>query len=151
MPISDRAPSMRDRIWAANTAALVFLAERAEARGEDSAELRRQTTALAGALRGFLSMPENVFIAINDEALHSKSKIYIGRALARKGGGDLDEYQLWAYLRDAPLARRELRFAQDRSGAQKGSNLPSAVDHSRPTRWSSTPETETISVTGGTA
>ena len=38
----------------------------------------------------------NVFIAINGEALHSKSKIYIGRALARKGGGDLDEYQLWA-------------------------------------------------------
>ena len=43
-------------------------------------------------------MPENVFIAINGEALHSKSKIYIGRALARKGGGDLDEYQLWASL-----------------------------------------------------
>ena len=37
-----RVPSMRDRIWAGNTAALVFLAEQAEARGEDSAELRRQ-------------------------------------------------------------------------------------------------------------
>ncbi|MEK9284727.1 MULTISPECIES: hypothetical protein [unclassified Bradyrhizobium] len=33
---------MRDRICATNTAALVFLAEQAEARGEDSAELRRQ-------------------------------------------------------------------------------------------------------------
>jgi hypothetical protein len=43
-------------------------------------------------------MSENVFIAINGDALHSKSKIYIGRALARKGGGDLDEYQLWASL-----------------------------------------------------
>ncbi|WGD55085.1 hypothetical protein QA641_15010 [Bradyrhizobium sp. CB1650] len=39
-----RVPSMRDQIWAANTAALVLLAEQAEARGEDSAELRRQVT-----------------------------------------------------------------------------------------------------------
>ncbi|UPT97265.1 hypothetical protein J4G48_0003520 [Bradyrhizobium barranii subsp. apii] len=37
-----RVPSMRDQVWASNTAALVFLAEQAEARGEDSAELRRQ-------------------------------------------------------------------------------------------------------------
>jgi len=43
-------------------------------------------------------MPENVFIAIDGNALHSKSKVYIGRALARKGAGDLDEYQLWASL-----------------------------------------------------
>ncbi|MDO9461535.1 MAG: hypothetical protein Q7N95_15680 [Alphaproteobacteria bacterium] len=43
-------------------------------------------------------MPENVFIAINDEALYAKSKVYIGRALSRKGDGDLDEYQLWASL-----------------------------------------------------
>jgi hypothetical protein len=37
-----RVPSMRDQIWASNVAALVLLAEQAEARGEDSAELRRQ-------------------------------------------------------------------------------------------------------------
>ena len=43
-------------------------------------------------------MTENVFIAINDEALHAKSKVYIGRALSRKADGDLDEYQLWASL-----------------------------------------------------
>jgi hypothetical protein len=43
-------------------------------------------------------MPENVFIAIDGEALHAKSKVYIGRALSRKGDGDLDEYQLWASL-----------------------------------------------------
>lgn len=43
-------------------------------------------------------MPKDVFIAINSDALQAKSKIYIGRALARKGNGDLDEYQLWASL-----------------------------------------------------
>lgn len=43
-------------------------------------------------------MPDNVFIAINPNALHTKSKIYVGRALARKGAGDLDEYQLWSSL-----------------------------------------------------
>ncbi|KGD33766.1 cell envelope integrity protein TolA [Burkholderia pseudomallei] len=43
-------------------------------------------------------MANDVFIAINGDALHAKSKVYIGRALARKGGGDLDEYQLWASL-----------------------------------------------------
>lgn len=43
-------------------------------------------------------MPNDVFIAINSDALHAKSKVYIGRALTRKGGGDLDEYQLWASL-----------------------------------------------------
>lgn len=43
-------------------------------------------------------MPDDVFIAINPDALHTKSKIYVGRALARKGAGDLDEYQLWASL-----------------------------------------------------
>jgi len=43
-------------------------------------------------------MTETVFIAISGEALHAKSKIYIGRALTRKGVGDLDEYQLWASL-----------------------------------------------------
>jgi|KBSSwiStaDraftv2_1062776.scaffolds.fasta_scaffold29967_4 hypothetical protein len=44
------------------------------------------------------SCPDNVFIAINGEALHAKSKAYIGRAPSRKGAGDLDEYQLWASL-----------------------------------------------------
>ncbi len=43
-------------------------------------------------------MPDDVFVAINGDALHAKSKIYIGRALSRKGAGDLDEYQLWASL-----------------------------------------------------
>ncbi len=43
-------------------------------------------------------MPEDVFIAINGDALHAKSRVYIGRALARKGASDLDEYQLWASL-----------------------------------------------------
>jgi len=43
-------------------------------------------------------MPEDVFTAINADALHTKSKVYIGRALTRKAGGDLDEYQLWASL-----------------------------------------------------
>lgn len=43
-------------------------------------------------------MPDEVFIAINGDALHAKSKVYIGRALTRKGNGDLDEYQLWASL-----------------------------------------------------
>lgn len=42
-------------------------------------------------------MPD-VFIAISGDALHAKSKVYIGRALARKGDGDLDEYQLWSSL-----------------------------------------------------
>jgi hypothetical protein len=41
-------------------------------------------------------MPDDVFIAINGDALHAKSKVYIGRSLARKAAGDLDEYQLWA-------------------------------------------------------
>ena len=43
-------------------------------------------------------MPEDVFIAINGDALHAKSKVYIGRALVRKAASDLDEYQLWASL-----------------------------------------------------
>lgn len=43
-------------------------------------------------------MPDNVFIAIDAEALHTKSKVYIGRAMTRKAVGDLDEYQLWASL-----------------------------------------------------
>ena len=43
-------------------------------------------------------MPDNVFIAINDNALYEKSKVYIGRALSRKSAGDFDEYQLWASL-----------------------------------------------------
>ncbi|WP_020590590.1 hypothetical protein [Kiloniella laminariae] len=43
-------------------------------------------------------MPDNVFIAINGDALHAKSKVYISRAISRKIVGDLDEYQLWASL-----------------------------------------------------
>ena len=43
-------------------------------------------------------MPDNVFIAINENALLNKSKVYIARALSKKNAGDLDEYQLWASL-----------------------------------------------------
>jgi len=43
-------------------------------------------------------MTEEVFIAIDGDALHAKSKVYMGRAMERKAGGDLDEYQLWASL-----------------------------------------------------
>ena len=69
-------------------------------------------------------MPEDVFIAINGEALHAKSKVYIGRALARKGTGDLDEYQLWASLALELLGKAAL--------AQKHPSL--VVD---PTHWQS--------------
>lgn len=63
-------------------------------------------------------MPEDVFIAINGDALHAKSKVYISRALARKGAGDLDEYQLWASLAlellgKAALARKHPSLVVD--------------------------------------
>lgn len=63
-------------------------------------------------------MPEDVFIAINGDALHAKSKFYISRALARKGAGDLDEYQLWASLAlellgKAALARKHPSLVVD--------------------------------------
>jgi hypothetical protein len=40
----------------------------------------------------------NVPAALSSEALFAKSQVYMQRALARKDGGDLDEYQLWASL-----------------------------------------------------
>lgn len=43
-------------------------------------------------------MSDDIFIAINGDALLNKSKVYIGRALTRKAANDLDEYQLWASL-----------------------------------------------------
>ncbi|MBW8311609.1 MAG: hypothetical protein K0M64_06185 [Rhizobium sp.] len=43
-------------------------------------------------------MPTNVFIAVDESALHAKSMVYIGRALSRKADGDHDEYQLWSSL-----------------------------------------------------
>ncbi|WP_372019794.1 hypothetical protein [Tistrella mobilis] len=63
-------------------------------------------------------MSEDVFIAINGDALHAKSKVYIGRALARKGASDLDEYQLWASLAlellgKAALARKHPSLVVD--------------------------------------
>lgn len=63
-------------------------------------------------------MPDDVFITINGDALHAKSKVYIGRALTRKGAGDLDEYQLWASLAlellgKAALARRHPSLVVD--------------------------------------
>ena len=63
-------------------------------------------------------MPDDVFIAINGNALHAKSKVYIGRALARKGAGELDEYQLWASLAlellgNAALARKHPSLVVD--------------------------------------
>jgi len=56
-------------------------------------------------------MADEIFIAINGEALHAKSKAYMSRAMARKAEGNLDEYQLWASLAlellgKAALARR---------------------------------------------
>ena len=36
--------------------------------------------------------------AITQEGLLGKSRVYIRRAFRAKGGGDLDEYQLWASL-----------------------------------------------------
>lgn len=41
---------------------------------------------------------EDVPASLTADALSAKSKLYIGRALARKDEGDLDEYQLWASL-----------------------------------------------------
>ncbi|HWK32608.1 MAG TPA: hypothetical protein VNR51_02870, partial [Hyphomicrobium sp.] len=63
-------------------------------------------------------MPENVFIAISGDALHAKSKVYIGRALARKAHGDLEEYQLWSSLAlellgKAALARKHPSLVVD--------------------------------------
>jgi hypothetical protein len=63
-------------------------------------------------------MPDDVFIAINGNALHAKSMVYIGRALARKGAGDLDEYQLWTSLAlellgKAALARKHPSLVVD--------------------------------------
>ncbi|MCA6224746.1 MAG: hypothetical protein IM653_12650 [Phenylobacterium sp.] len=68
-------------------------------------------------------MPEDVFIAINGDALHAKSKVYISRALARKGAGDLDEYQLWASLAlellgKAALARKHPSLVVDPTHSQ---------------------------------
>ena len=36
--------------------------------------------------------------ALSTDALLGKSKVYITRALAAKGRGDMGEYQLWASL-----------------------------------------------------
>ena len=63
-------------------------------------------------------MLEDVLIAINADALNAKSKVYIGRALARKSAGDLDEYQLWASLAlellgKAALARKHPSLVVD--------------------------------------
>lgn len=63
-------------------------------------------------------MPDDVFIAINGDALHAKSKVYIGRALSRKAATDLDEYQLWASLAlellgKAALARKHPSLVVD--------------------------------------
>jgi hypothetical protein len=65
-------------------------------------------------------MPDDVFIAINGDALHAKSKVYVSRALTRKSAGDLDEYQLWASLAlellgKAALARRHPSLVVDPS------------------------------------
>lgn len=43
-------------------------------------------------------MHDNVFISINGNAIFTKSKVYISRALSRKSQDDLDEYQLWSSL-----------------------------------------------------
>jgi hypothetical protein len=36
--------------------------------------------------------------ALDSDAIFGKAKVYINKALARKGAGDLEEYQLWASL-----------------------------------------------------
>ena len=43
-------------------------------------------------------MTASVTPALDNEALLTKSKLYIRKALVRKVGGELDEYQLWASL-----------------------------------------------------
>lgn len=63
-------------------------------------------------------MTKNVFIAINGEALHAKSQVYISRAMARKAARDHDEYQLWASLAlellgKAALARKHPSLVVD--------------------------------------
>ncbi|ESY62403.1 MULTISPECIES: hypothetical protein [Mesorhizobium] len=63
-------------------------------------------------------MPNDVFIAINGDALHAKSKVYISRALTRKAAGELDEYQLWPSLAlellgKAALARKHPSLVVD--------------------------------------
>ena len=63
-------------------------------------------------------MPENTYTVINDDALHAKSKVYIGRALTRKGAGAFDEYQIWASLAlellgKAALARKHPSLVVD--------------------------------------
>ena len=55
-------------------------------------------------------MPDEVFIAISGEALHSKSKVYISRAMMRKAANDLDEYQLWASLALELLGKAALAY-----------------------------------------
>jgi len=68
-------------------------------------------------------MPDDLFIALNGDALHSKSKVYISRALTRKSTGDLDEYQLWASLAlellgKAALARKHPSLIVDPTHSQ---------------------------------
>lgn len=41
---------------------------------------------------------KRLHIALDANAIYAKSKLYIRKALLRKEGGDLDEYQLWASL-----------------------------------------------------
>jgi len=43
-------------------------------------------------------MAGETFIAVDQDALYSKSKVYIARALKRKASKELEEYQLWASL-----------------------------------------------------
>lgn len=63
-------------------------------------------------------MHDNVFISINGNAIFTKSKVYISRALARKSQDDLDEYQLWSSLAlellgKAALARKHPSLVVD--------------------------------------
>ncbi|MDP5031423.1 MAG: hypothetical protein NWQ54_16470 [Paraglaciecola sp.] len=63
-------------------------------------------------------MYDNVFISINGNAIFTKSKVYISRALARKSQDDLDEYQLWSSLAlellgKAALARKHPSLVVD--------------------------------------
>lgn len=58
-----------------------------------------QSSPMGAIYSGVTPLPEEeIPIALQPGSLIAKSKVYIGRALARKSGGDLDEYQLWASL-----------------------------------------------------
>jgi hypothetical protein len=53
-------------------------------------------------------MTQNISPALHHEALYTKSKVYVSRALRAKAQGDLEEYQLWAAMALELLAKASL-------------------------------------------